>query len=630
MNNRHPIFVAWTIAFALPACALGASEETIQKLLERAILKPGTALDEVQKFTESRVPRMPKPANLEQWEAEAKRMRKAVLDDVVYRGEAAAWRNSPSDVVWLETVEGGPGYEIRKLRYEVLPGLWAPALLYLPKNLGNQRVPVVLNVNGHDRKGKAAGYKQLRCINLAKRGMIALNAEWIGMGQLNTPGFQHARMNQLDLCGTSGIALHFLAMSRAIDLLLELPNADPNRLAVAGLSGGGWQTIFISSLDTRVKLCNPVAGYSSFRTRAYHHSDLGDSEQTPNDLAIAADYAQLTAMLAPRRALLTYNVKDNCCFAAGHALPPLLEAAEPIYALYGKDENLRSHINLDPGDHNFEQDNRQAFYRALGDFFFAGDDDYDAEEIVSDDEVKPAERLFVELPENNLDFHKLAISTMKSLPKPGGNREQLAEVVRARDFAVEATKIGQEQSGDVTAVFWKLTMNGELSVPVVEFSSGKTQGTTILVADGGRAALAAETGALLAKGRRVLAADPFYFGESGFERRAYLWALLVAAVGERSIGIQASQIVAVAKWAGEPADVISIGPRSSVFGLVAAALEPDTIKNHEARQGLASLKSVIEQDWTVTKAPELFCFGLLEKFDVPQLQRLAAKGEERP
>src|SRR6185503_3925327 len=135
------------------------------------------------------------------------------------------------------------------------------------------------------------------------------------------------RMNQLDLCGTSGLSPFYLSMSRGLDILLALPNADSARVAVSGLSGGGWQTITISSLDTRVKLCNPVAGYSSFRTRIHNFSDLGDSEQTPCDLGTVADYEHLTAILAPNPALLTFNIKDDCCFAADHALPPLIEAA---------------------------------------------------------------------------------------------------------------------------------------------------------------------------------------------------------------------------------------------------------------------------------------------------------------
>ena len=47
------------------------------------------------------------------------------------------------------------------------------------------------------------------------------------------------------------------------------------------------------------------------------------------DLATVADYTHLTALLAGRSALLTYNAKDNCCFASDHALAPLLAADTP-------------------------------------------------------------------------------------------------------------------------------------------------------------------------------------------------------------------------------------------------------------------------------------------------------------
>ena len=157
--------------------------------------------------------------------------------------------------------------------------------------------------------------------------MLALNLEWLGMGQLQGDGFSHNRMNQLDLCGTSGLAVFYLAMQRGLDILVDHPHADVERVAMAGLSGGGWQTILLSSLDRRVTLANPVAGYSSFKTRVEFFSDLGDSEQTPTDLAMIADYAHLTALRAPRPTLLTYNAKDECCFLADHALQPLLDAA---------------------------------------------------------------------------------------------------------------------------------------------------------------------------------------------------------------------------------------------------------------------------------------------------------------
>ena len=101
-------------------------------------------------------------------------------------------------------------------------------------------------------------------------------------------------------------------------------------MAVTGLSGGGWQTILLSSLDARVKLAMPVAGYSSFVTRTqFPEMDLGDSEQTPVDLGQYADYTHLTAMLAPNPVQLTHNARDNCCFRADYALAPLQRCGPP-------------------------------------------------------------------------------------------------------------------------------------------------------------------------------------------------------------------------------------------------------------------------------------------------------------
>ncbi|HYR57519.1 MAG TPA: hypothetical protein VEO95_02770, partial [Chthoniobacteraceae bacterium] len=274
MNPPSRIFVvvAAVVAFSVRA---HTDSPDVAALLQHSIIDPSLPLAEVQAYCEARVPPMPQVKSLAEWEQFAQQTRRDAVDKIVFRGEAARqWRDAKTKVEWLDTIDGGPGYHIKKLRYEVLPGMWTVALLYEPNQIAG-RIPVHLAVNGHDANGKAAPYKQLRCINLAKRGIASLNVEWVGMGQLRSDGFAHARMNQLDLCGVSGLAPYFLAMSRGLDVLLALPFADAKRVAVSGLSGGGWQTIFISSLDPRVTLCNPVAGYSSFRTRARFLSDLG-------------------------------------------------------------------------------------------------------------------------------------------------------------------------------------------------------------------------------------------------------------------------------------------------------------------------------------------------------------------
>jgi dienelactone hydrolase len=632
--------------FAITLTMLGVTAleaaplKELQAALTREIVGPVLPAAEIQRYCEARVPRMSNYASVRDWDAEAARLRTAVLEKVVFRGEAVRWRDAVTRVEWLGTIPGGPGYHIKKLRYEALPGLWIPALLYEPDKLSG-KVPVIMNVNGHERPlGKAVPYKQLRCINQAKRGMLALNVEWLGMGQLFSDGFSHTRMNQLDLCGTSGLAPFYLSMQRGLDLLLSLPNADPQRVAVTGLSGGGWQTIFISALDTRVKLAAPVAGYSSFLTRAAYPKDLGDPEQTPCDLATVADYLHLTAMRAPRPTLLINNAKDNCCFASGYALPPLLDAARPIFRLYGCENALRWHVNDDPGTHNYEVDNRQAFYRALGDFFYPDDKQFDAREIDSTKEVKSKKDLDVELPAHNEDFNSLALALAEPLPlcppwrlAPAvwqrGARSLLRDVVRAKDYEVLAIKGDSVQTPSLTTTSWRLQLGGAWTVPAVEMSPPHAQATAVLLADEGRRSATVEAARLLSYGYRVIAVDPLGIGESAVPKYGWLWDLFIAAVGDRPLGVQASQVAAIARWTrAEHREgllaVVGLGPRSSTIALVAAALEVKAIDRVELHQPLGSFKEVIEQNWGSDRTPELFCFGLLKAFDVRQIGALVA------
>ena len=621
------------LLFALAATTAFADDAAIREALAQPILSPGQTLAEVQDFVDSRVPRMPDVKTAAEWSSLTKQYRADALAKVVFRGEAAAWKALPTKPEWLGEIEGGPGYRIKKLRFEAVPGMWIPALLYEPTEL-RAKVPVVLNVNGHDANGKAADYKQIRCINLAKKGILALNLEWIGMGQLGAKGNAHGLINGVDLCGTSGIAIHYLAMTRAIDILLAHDHADPSRVGVTGLSGGGWQTAFVSGLDNRVTLANPVAGYSSFRTRVRYLSDLGDSEQTPNDLATVVDYTHLTAMRAPHATLLTFNAKDQCCFAAPHALPPLLDASRPIYRLFGADGNLRSHTNEDPGTHNYLLDNRNAFYQMISDQWSRTDHVINPREISSDSEVKTAEALAVDLPQDNLTIIGIAKNLASALPKTREKPSRAEDLARLRSLvkpvigAMDAKTIHEAKDGETSIIHRKLQIGLAWSVPIVEFSRADSKKTTILIGDAGRASLGDDVKKLLDAGRRVLAVDVYGFGEAVTPSHAYLFALTIDTVGERTLGVEVGQLIAVSRWIHErdasPTEIMAIGPRSSTIALVAAALEDRAIGGMTLRAPMASLKEPIEETRSYADSPELFCFGLLEWFDLKDVAGFVA------
>jgi dienelactone hydrolase len=575
--------------------------------LTKPVLPARQSLIETQIYLASRVPALPPVPDAAAWTKMSDQLRRQVLDNVIFRGEAARWRTLPSKPEWLDTLPGN-GYRVRKFRYQVVPGMWLPGLLYEPAELRG-RVPVVVNLNGHEGAGVSIDYIQQRCIHLARNGILALNFEWFSKGQMAGKDYEHSRLNQIDLTGSSGVAVFFLAHQRLLDIGLQHPNADPARVAVTGLSGGGWQTIMLSALDPRVRLSVPVAGYSSFVTRAqFPEKDLGDSEQTPVDLARYADYTHLTAMLAPRPAMISHNGYDNCCFRADYALSPLLVAAQPIYRLYGKE--LRFHANFDQG-HNYGLENRQALYRFLRQSFYPNGGGPPDEEAPAD--LRTAEALKMPLPEDNLNLHTLAVSLTRSLPRNGATREKLRELVRWPQYSAAALQPG------------RLSLDGIWSVPYVELGDAGAKGVTLVFGDAGKAKLAEETRKLTEAGKRVVAIDPWYFGESHPDIRDYLFALLASAVGERPLGIQAGQVAAVARWLRSrygTVEVEAFGPRTSLIGLVAAAMETEAIASVKLHRPMTTLKDPIDRDLGVSEAPELFCFGLLEWFDMPQLRAL--------
>jgi hypothetical protein len=133
---------------------------------------------------------------------------------------------------------------------------------------------------------------------------------------------------------------------------------------------------------------------------------------------------------------------------------------------------------------------------------------------------------------------------------------------------------------------------------------------------------------LATQGEAVFAIDPLFWGESRVEQRAYLFQLMVATAGSRPLGIQAAQIAATAHWLRSERQfprirVVAVGERASLATLTAAALEP-SLADVTLSESLGSLQEVIERDWTYDQAPELFCFGLLEEFDIASLVALVA------
>jgi poly(3-hydroxybutyrate) depolymerase len=104
--------------------------------------------------------------------------------------------------------------------------------------------------------------------------------EWLLYGELAGTENTHYNGAHLDLVGMNGLGIFYLNMRKGVDILWEHAKVDRARIGVTGLSGGGWQTIVLSSLEERVAAAMPVAGYSAMVSKLERTADMGDHEQS--------------------------------------------------------------------------------------------------------------------------------------------------------------------------------------------------------------------------------------------------------------------------------------------------------------------------------------------------------------
>jgi len=642
-------YLALAVLTVAGAVFAQSTPETLDSILGGLNLSPAVSAFQVRQYILSRTASPPSPQSSEAWTAEARRIRQHTLRDVAFHGWPADWVNSPPKFEEVGVIETGDGYKLRKLRYEIVPGFYSVAILYEPDHLQG-KVPAILNVNGHEPLlGKAAEYKQKRCINYAKRGILALNIEWLWCGELHRPENSHFNGAHLDLVGSNALGLFYLEMRRGLDYLYNHPNVDRNRLAMTGLSGGGWQTIILSSMDERVRMSMPVAGFSSNRTRVEvkEYGDLGDTEQSATDLLDGQDYTHFIAMMAPRPVQLAYNGEDSCCFRAGAVKPLIYDGTLPIYKLYGKEDALAWHENRDPGTHNYQQDNRETSYRFFTKVFGLPPSD---QEIPVGAELKSYDEMVVGLPADNLTILGLARKFGGEISRPpvpsaseeraawaSAQRKDLAEVIRYKPVKLnEAQTIGiSKHLGVETKSFLFLLSNGLAAngVWLRAIGVGDHAPVTVILNDGGKKAAGSEVADRVNRGEQVLALDLLFMGDAwGKNPGADDYTEILHGVGDRPLGLQAAQLIEISRWARQRAGVVSLrleltGMRNQVAGLVAAALEPHLFAKVVVHEGIPSLGFLLEKPVAFEDAPELFCLDLYKKFDVDRLALIASPAE---
>jgi dienelactone hydrolase len=650
-NIKSVVLLMITVLLNAPFVRSQAVPEDIQPILTQPLQSPQVVTFQLQQFLVRRTPKLATPSSATGWTAEAQLMRHHLLRDVIFHGWPPQWVNSPPEFQDVGSLPAGKGYQLHKLRYEIVPGFYTTALLYEPQPLKG-RVPAVLDVMGHfPALGNKVEFQQKFCINQALKGMIALNPEWLGMGELDVRGNEHWFSAHLDLVGMNGVGLFYLAMRRALDYLAQDANVDRRRIAVTGLSGGGWQTIVLSSLDPRVLVSIPVAGYTTLPGRVARLPEApGDIEQNATDFLVGQDYATLTAMRAPHPTLLIYNAEDNCCFRAPLVKPFVFDPIKPFFRLYGQESALAFHQNTDVSAHNYGLDNRQHAYAFLVKYFHLSTG---AAEIPVGQDIKNYDELRVGIPKDNLTILGLALRIADQLKHPSmpsdlseraawavSQRRTLRDVVRYHPITVtHAFAESNTYHNQVESLSYRFEMSNRLGATGVWLKEVQTNAQaplTIVLNDGGRKAAASqkwdripEVADRMERGDQVLVLDLLFTGDGVPSQPTELFTEMLAATGERPLGMESAQLISLAHWAQEtwsPATIRleTTGIRSQVISLVAADLEPHLFSQLENWGGMRSLGYLLNKPVPYGAAPDLFCLDLYKDFDISKMEALAS------
>jgi dienelactone hydrolase len=663
MNLGGPVmkFSCTSIASVLLLSSLAHAQNTageVRGILDKRLQSSTVVTFQLQQFLMKQVPGLPAITTPENWTAEAKRIRERVLSQVVFHGWPQAWVMASPRFEDEGELPSGKGYRLRKLRYEIVPGFYSVALLYTPANLQGQ-APAVLDVMGHFyQTGKSEPFEQKLCINQALRGMIALNPEFLDMGELFDKENTHWYGAHLDLVGTNELGLFYLAMRRGLDYLWEHPQVDRKRIAVTGLSGGGWQTIVLSALDERVSLSIPVAGYSTLEGRLAlaPKQEAGDLENNPTDLLVGQDYSTLTAIRAPRPTLLINNAEDDCCYRAALVEPYIFEPVRPFFRLYGKEDALQFYEDTSISAHNYGIDNREQAYRFLDTYFGLPASD---REIPLGDDTKSYNELAVGLPKDNLTILALArrfageIAHQAAPPDSARRtawaetaRSKLKQIVRYNPVTVQqAWAVDNSHHNGVESISFRFLLSNGLSATGAWLKDIPTPAgapLTIILNDRGKqdAAKAVwdrlpEVANRMDRNEQVLVLDLVFSGDAAPEGSVtslgtpfYLFPEMIAATGNRPLGLEAAQLAAIAnysrdRWRASSLRAESTGIRSQLEALVAAALSPHLFSELAVQGGMRSLQYMLDKPVSYQEYPDLFCLDLYRDFDVDNLVALA-------
>jgi pimeloyl-ACP methyl ester carboxylesterase len=246
------------------------------------------------------------------------------------------WGPLPAERTPLNAQNLGPivqdDYVIERIVFESRPKFFVTANLYRPKQVEG-RLPAILFPPGHAAEGKAYEPYQRFGILGARHGFVVLIWDPVGQGErlqlwdpaqkasLAGPGTAEHRVlgHQCYLLGLNLMQYRVWDAGRAIDYLETRADVDGERIAMAGSSGGGMETIQFAAFEPRIQAAISVSAVATFRAKT-EALRIADPEQVLyGTLRYGIDHPELLAAFAPRPLMVGAPTQDYIPIDAARA-----------------------------------------------------------------------------------------------------------------------------------------------------------------------------------------------------------------------------------------------------------------------------------------------------------------------
>lgn len=164
---------------------------------------------------------------------------------------------------------------------------------------------------------------------------------------------RHDLNSTLRLVGATWLGIMNYDDRRSVDLLASLPEVDVKRLGCMGLSIGGYRSVYLNGMDSRIKAAVVTGWMTSMPT----HLDIAYSVVAglpdADGLHAKLDHPDVASLNAPNSALFVQNCAQDRLFTRA-GMDMASEKIQRIYKALGKPEKYRMKFYDNPHQFNLE------------------------------------------------------------------------------------------------------------------------------------------------------------------------------------------------------------------------------------------------------------------------------------